>query len=142
MLLLDVNVLIAWGWSEHSQHAAALTWMKSEPHRWATCPLTECGFLRIGSNVRITPGAATPSAAHAALQGLRKQPGHAFWPDDYSPADDELFAKLQGHNQITDAYLLALVHRRKGKLATFDRAIQALAKEAYGHSKNVLLVPV
>jgi predicted nucleic acid-binding protein len=33
-------------------------------------------------------------------------------------------AALIGHRQITDAYLVALAIRNKGKLATLDRGIQ------------------
>jgi predicted nucleic acid-binding protein len=36
---------------------------------------------------------------------------------------------LQGHQQFTDAYLLALARRRKGVVATFDRGLAQLAGE-------------
>jgi len=50
---------------------------------------------------------------------------HAFWPDDVSPRDDELvdFPRVQGHNQITDLYLLALAVKHGGRPVTFDQAI-------------------
>ena len=50
---------------------------------------------------------------------------HAFWPDDASLRDETLFnfARVQGHNQITDLYLLGLAVRHRGCLATFDQAI-------------------
>ncbi len=50
---------------------------------------------------------------------------HEFWPDDVSVTDDTLFnfERIHGHNQITDAYLLALAVRRGGTLVTLDRAI-------------------
>ena len=140
-VLLDVNVLIALAWSEHTHHAIATHWMRSEPRHWATCPLTECGFLRIGSNTRITPGATTPGVAHEALVRLRGRPRHCFWPDDYSPAEEPSLARLQGHNQITDAYLLLLAHRHKGQIATFDAALKVLAQELLGNAQRVLLIP-
>jgi hypothetical protein len=39
--------------------------------------------------------------------------------------DDELvdFSRVQGHNQITDLYLLALAVKHGGRLVTFDQAI-------------------
>ena len=49
--LLDVNVLLGWLWPKHETHKAASTWMdnhRNEP--WATCPITEIGFLRIVTN--------------------------------------------------------------------------------------------
>lgn len=50
---------------------------------------------------------------------------HAFWPDDVSLRDDDLFdfSRVQGHNQITDLYLLGLSVRHGGRLVTFDQAI-------------------
>ncbi|MDO9452788.1 MAG: PIN domain-containing protein [Stagnimonas sp.] len=141
IILLDANVLIALGWEEHIHHGPALRWMKSQPDRWATCPFTECAFIRIGSNNRITPGATTPANATLALRNLCRQPRHVFWADDYSPADEPVFEQLQGHRQITDAYLLMLALRHKAKLATFDGGIKTLARALLGDDKRVLLIP-
>ena len=49
----------------------------------------------------------------------------AFWPDDVSLRDDGLFnfAKVQGHHQIPDLYLLGLAVRLGGCLVSFDQAI-------------------
>jgi hypothetical protein len=48
MYLLDVNILIALADPNHIHHGRARGWFLSE-HReaWATCPLTENGFIRI-----------------------------------------------------------------------------------------------
>ncbi len=35
---------------------------------------------------------------------------------------------LRGHNQVTDAYLLALAMSRNSRLATFDAGVPSLAK--------------
>jgi predicted nucleic acid-binding protein len=50
---------------------------------------------------------------------------HEFWPDDLSVRDPSRlnFDRIHGHNQLTDAYLLALAVHRRGCLVTFDRAI-------------------
>jgi len=46
--LLDVNVLIALGWPNHKHHASAHRWFSSiAAGGWATCPLTQCAFVRI-----------------------------------------------------------------------------------------------
>ncbi len=141
VVLLDVNVLLALSWDQHQFHAAASRWREAHlPKDWATCPFTECGFVRISSQPRFRQGASLPLSMEI-LQDLRKRPGHVFWPNDYSPADEAAFAKLQGHNQVTDAYLLMLAVRHKGKLATFDTGIKALARELLGDDKRVLLIP-
>ncbi len=140
--LLDINVLLALGSMNHVHYEAAKAWFKRK-HRgdWATCPFTECGFLRISANKRLTAGAGNLESALAVLQTLRKEPGHVFMPDDYSPLDQPLFAKLQGHDQVTDAYLLGLCVKRKAKLATFDAALKTMAADLLGDASRVLLIP-
>ena len=50
---------------------------------------------------------------------------HEFWPDDISLRDDRIvdFTRVQGHNQITDLYMLSLAVHRRGCLASFDQGI-------------------
>jgi predicted nucleic acid-binding protein len=45
---------------------------------------------------------------------------------------------MQGHRQITDAYLLGLAIHNKGKLATLDRGIRHLAGREF--AANVELI--
>lgn len=46
--LLDVNVLIALIDEDHDLHDRAIAWFSRDPQRaWATCPITENGFVRI-----------------------------------------------------------------------------------------------
>ena len=42
--LLDVNVLLGCGWKTHADHPALLAWLM-QIDDWATCPLTESGFI-------------------------------------------------------------------------------------------------
>jgi len=124
--LLDVNVLVALAWPNHVHHAAATSWFRAR-HRsgWATCPVTESGFLRVSSNRRVIPTARTVGEALDVLRALRAQPGHSFWPDDVSLATAEEIdlARVAGYRQVTDAHLLCLAIRRQGRLATFDHAL-------------------
>ena len=50
---------------------------------------------------------------------------HQFWPDDVSIRSAGVihFEHLLGHNQLTDAYLLALAIKHGGSLATFDQTV-------------------
>jgi predicted nucleic acid-binding protein len=50
---------------------------------------------------------------------------HAFWPDDLSLLDATHIDadKLLSPNQLTDAYLLALAVKNKGRLITLDKRI-------------------
>ena len=129
--LLDVNVLVALGWPSHKHHAPAHRWFSSiAAGGWATCPLTQCAFVRISTNPKAVGAALTPAQAVAAIARMTAHQHHIFWADDlpvastYFPA-----AALQGHQQITDAYLLALCASRGGHLATFDAAISAITAD-------------
>jgi predicted nucleic acid-binding protein len=55
-------------------------------------------------------------------------PNHHFWKDEipFTRAVAPFEARLLGHQQITDAYLLGLAIHKRGALATFDAAIAAL----------------
>ncbi len=49
--LLDINVLVALFDSAHVHHEAAHRWFASVGNAsWATCPITENGFVRVVSN--------------------------------------------------------------------------------------------
>jgi toxin-antitoxin system PIN domain toxin len=123
--LLDINALIALFDPEHIHHALALEWWTGNSEAgWASCPLTQNGFVRVISGPRYARPRSLADAL-AVLQGQIARPGHAFWPDDLSIADPQIVnhGRLLGPNQITDAYLLALAVKNGGRLATFDRAV-------------------
>jgi toxin-antitoxin system PIN domain toxin len=127
--LLDVNVLVALMDNDHIHHQPALAWWRSErDNGWASCPLTQNGFVRIMCQ-RDYP--VRPTAAQA-IEQLRLQlgePGHEFWPDDVSIAEGRLFDRshILGPRQITDVYLLALAVKNGGRLVTFDRSVPLAA---------------
>jgi uncharacterized protein len=93
---------------------------------WATCPITESGFVRVSSNPKVLPNAIGAEAARAVLVALRAAGGHRFLTDDISVADDD-FPPLTGYRQVTDAHLLTLARRRGERLVTFDAGLRALA---------------
>ena len=57
------------------------------------------------------------------------QPEHAFWPDDISITDPNVFdhSRILGPNKITDVYLLALAFKNGGRLVTFDKGVPIAA---------------
>jgi toxin-antitoxin system PIN domain toxin len=128
--LLDVNVLVALTRRRHSHHEKAMRWYKAKGARqWATCPLTEAGFVRTVSNPKFAAQAVDMEEALRMLAALYEVPGHQFWPIDFGLKEAaELFEqRLLGHQQLTDAYLLALAVRHQGKFVTLDQGIQFLA---------------
>ena len=68
------------------------------------------------------------------------RPAHEFWTHSLQvpPAVKEMEARLQGHKQLSDAYLLALAHRRKGVLATFDRGLRTLAGDEFSSALEIV----
>lgn len=120
---------MALAWPNHVHHSRALRWfIANREDGWATCPVTESGFVRVSSNVRAIPDARTPAQAIHLLRQIRRQPGHTFWGDDVSPVDSDstAFEQVVSYRQVTDAHLVTIATRMDGRLATFDRGIVEL----------------
>ena len=131
--LLDVNVLLALSWPGHKFHSSVQEWFGHNASKgWATCPMVEAGFVRIVSNPAFSVHAVSPKEAIEALEINTKHPTHQFWPDDIplATAMAKLRDRIVGHQQITDAYLLALAMHHRSKLATLDKGIRAWGIEA------------
>jgi hypothetical protein len=141
--LLDTNVLIALLWPSHAQHECAVKWFaRHRAKGWATCPLTGAGFVRIVSNPAFSRDAVTPREAAGVLAANTAAKDHAFWPDELPFAEAVAFAgaRLVGHQQVTDAYLLGLAIRRGGVLATLDERIVALTASKSAERKALEIV--
>jgi toxin-antitoxin system PIN domain toxin len=127
--LLDVNVIVALLWRAHVHHFAVRSWFMAQGSDVGigTCPITQAGAVRILGNPKNTSGVGTVSKAVQMLQELLDHASHQFWPIEIplSVAIDD-FGPLAGHQQITDAYLVALAKARGGELATLDRGVLAL----------------
>ena len=127
--LLDVNVLIALAWPNHVHHEVALNWFGANQRLgWATCPVTQAGFVRVSANRRVLPDAVPPHEALALLRRIVALPHHRFWTDDIELVSSKFVAaeKLVGYRQVTDAHLLALALRHGGRVATLDAGLREL----------------
>jgi toxin-antitoxin system PIN domain toxin len=132
IFLLDINVLVALLWTNHEQHREARAWFQSHQRSgWATCPLTQAGFVCISSNPRIFPDAPPPARVVEVLKKNLSHPMHHFWKDEvsFSQAVSPFADRITGHQQTTDAYLFGLAIHKRGVLVTFDTGISALAAE-------------
>ena len=130
--LLDVNVLVALVWPTHVHHDAVLSWFQEHSRQgWATCPLTESGFVRLSCNPSIVHQTITPSEAIELLAELRVIGSHSFWPLNFSMVDlpESIALRLQGYRQITDAVLVATAVRNEGQLVTLDSRLNRLVPE-------------
>ena len=139
--LLDLNILTALRWPPHEHHDVAHRWFGGRAGApWATCSLTQLGFVRIASNPAFSRDALSPMEALALLSENLAHPAHEFWTDSLQvrPAVKGLEARLQGYKQLTDAYLLALAHRRKAVFATFDRGLRTLAGDEFSSALEIV----
>jgi uncharacterized protein len=125
--LLDVNVLIALFDPDHVFHDRAHTWWAAHQGTgWASCPLTENGFVRIMSQPTYSARTQfSPKELIERLETFAQQTNHEFWADSISIRDSTSFARDRIHSsrQITDIYLLALAVSRGGCLVTFDQTV-------------------
>ncbi len=123
--LLDVNMLLALLDSDHVDHRRARAWLGAEiAGGWASCAITQNGFVRILSQ----PQYPSPVPVAEAAERLARATGsehHAFWPCDLSLLDLESIdrSRVHGPRQVTDVYLLALAVRHGGRFVTFDGRI-------------------
>lgn len=141
--LLDVNVLVALAWPNHVHHRMARAWFERNRERgWATCSMTENGFVRISSNPNVVDEARTPAESVLLLRRLVRLDGHHFWNDDISLAGlaDEQVERIRGHRQVMDAHLLALARRHGGRLATFDRRLAGLLPGKTDAEKHLVVL--
>ncbi len=143
--LPDVNVLVALFDPAHVFHAVAHEWFAEARHRaWATCPLTQSGFLRVVTspaypNRRLT---ITEAAYHLRYLIAHHAETHHFLRDETSLLDPSRFdlSMVSGHRQVTDLHLLGICLRFKARLVTFDRGIIALTSALIREPVEILLL--
>src|SRR5258708_5938751 len=128
--LLDVNVLVSLLDSAHVEHQRCVNWFSSVAavEGWATCPLTENGFVRVVSGVSYPNLRLTPAMAADSLQRFKAGfPGvHWFWPAEISLTNPGIFdlSCLTGSRQTTDVYLAGMAFHNGGRMATTDGGVQ------------------
>jgi len=140
-VLLDLNVLIALAWPSHLHHSAAHHWfVEHQGVGWATCPITQSGFVRLSSNPKILPEAVSPRQALQLLKQITTLPHHVFWKDSVELNNAIVFQQgnIIGYRQITDAYLLSLAIHNNGCLLSFDQGLAKLVPDAYRSSLMLL----
>ena len=124
-LLLDVNALLALAWPNHQFHEAVVTRLDRRPAPiWATCLLTHLGFVRLSSNPAIVGVRHSPAEAIDLLQRLTSDEHHLYL--DVLPtlsSVESTFTPLLGHQQVTDAYLVAVAAANNATLITLDQRL-------------------
>lgn len=123
--LLDVNVLVAWGWDDHPDHLRAVRWIHAIRSggldMLLTSAIPQMGFVRV--SVQRSAATVTPESAGRGLKRMLTWLGshHRFVADDQESFDWPGWC--MGASRTTDAHLLALAEAHRAKLATLDTGI-------------------
>jgi uncharacterized protein len=137
--LFDISILLALLDQDHIHHERARSWWASQRHHgWASCPLSQNGFIRIISQKAYTRPKPI-GEAFGMMQHAITRPDHQFWPDDLSLLDTTLIdhSRVLSPRHLTDVYLLALAVKHGGRLVTLDTGIAHTA--ARGATKQHLV---
>lgn len=119
--LLDVNLLLASIWANHSRHAEAFAWLDGKSV--VVCPLAELGFLRVSTNKKAIN--APMEKARDLLHKFISERKAGRVADDLPALD----SKPDRSEQVTDRYLADLAAKHGMKLATLDQDIAHPAVE-------------
>ncbi len=124
-LLLDVNALIALAWPNHQFHGAVTQRLERRTApRWASCALTQLGLVRLSSNPSVVGVRKSPSQALDLLSRLTADARHVYLTTLPSlPESARHFQRLIGHQQVTDAYLVAIAEANDAMLLTLDQRL-------------------
>jgi hypothetical protein len=136
-----VNVLLALLDADHVDHQRAREWLEREIHGgWASCAITQNGFVRVISQPRY-PSPVPPAHAIERLDRATRTSHHAFWDCSISVLDERIVdrKRIHGPKQVTDVYLLALAVANEGRFVTFDRSIPLSAVAGASESSLVCL---
>ena len=110
--LLDVSVLIALLWPQHSDHAKAKAWYSGK--KVVLCPITELGFIRVSTSPAF---AASMADARRALADFIRDDKPGWIACDLRALDGHA---APGSGKTTDWYLANLAAHHGMKWATLD----------------------
>ncbi len=97
---------------------------------WATCALTQLGFIRVSCTPAVVGTTQRPADAAAVLKRMVTDTQHVYvdaLPQPVSNDVLDVFARIRGAKQVSDAYLLTLARQHKAVFLTFDTKLQELA---------------
>ena len=120
--LLDVNALVALGFSNHEFHNRMSAWIVAEKFPpLATCSITELGFVRVLGQIPEYRFSITRS--RTLLRHLKKSGklSHTFLVDDHDVSHLPTWVKTP--KQTSDGHLLQLARASGAALATLDEKI-------------------
>jgi uncharacterized protein len=126
--LWDVSLLVAMFDESHIHNRLVHHWMASHAHeQWASCAITENGFIRVGSRQTYPNILTTPESVAAGLREFKRNTAarHVYWQCDISLADQTVFdlRSLASGRHSTDVFLAGLAHKNGGRFVTLDAKV-------------------
>lgn len=140
--LLGINVLIALTDPDHTFHQLAHQWWNQDNRPWASCPITENGFIRIMASTAYSKSSQLSVADVTTLLSVfTANTNHEFWSDHISLRDEKEFqhASILSSKHLTDIYLLAVAAKNNATLVTFDQNIP-LSPVTSAKPENLLIL--
>lgn len=124
--LLDTNVMAALSFEDHEAHVPCLKWFVGIGS-FALCPLVELGYARLVMRPEKSGGYGFNARLMLQLlDGFRSDPRCQLLDDRAEALGAVGWQRVLGHNQVNDAYLLALAMQHQLRLATLDRGLLSL----------------
>jgi len=120
--LLDVNALVALGFTHHEFHNRVAAWVRAQKFPpLATCSITELGFVRVLAQA--SAYGLTLAQARTLLLRIKKSPAlpFSFIADDQDISN--LPAWVKTSRQTADGHLAQLANANGAVLATLDERI-------------------
>ncbi len=120
--LLDVNALIGLGFRAHGFHRRMETWVRTcSADLFATCPITELGFVRILAQHSDYDMTVEKAREHLEVWKIAMHDRLVFLSDDLGARHLPRWVKHP--RQTTDGHLVALAKANGAALATCDLGI-------------------
>ncbi len=142
--LLDANVLVALFDNKNANHSLVKKWFShhiiAQNKVWLSCTITQMACLRILS-LPSYPANYSFSDIQQIFDKAIVKTRHQFLTCELDVIQHDIFnwRHLQGHRQLTDAYLLALAVANQAVLLTFDKRIDYhIVKNATQHHLLIL----
>lgn len=142
--LLDANVLIALFDNKNTSHKKVKHWfiksIQQPNYVWLSCAITQMACLRILS-LPSYPADYSFQEIQQIFHHAINSTNHQFVSNDLNIVENEVinWRHLQGHRQLTDAYLLALAIHNNAKFVTLDNRIDYLYVKNAQLSDTIIL---
>lgn len=143
MNLLDVNVLLALLWSSHPDFEVADKWFHANAKTgWATCALTQAGFIRISAQKSFRHSDRPIADIADGLDKATAGSSHRFLKIDFpfKTVRETCTGGVVGHRQITDAYLLTLAIKNKAKFISLDAGVRQLLATELERKRHLVIL--